>query len=89
MFALDHVHYSRLLPIHNQYMMSLSTKRPEILDEFNTGRFCCTQDFQQWLLNNATSRMMQQLKSWGIIGLTTYSCVLRHWMVAGRELLKL
>ena len=38
-FAFDHTHYSRWLPVHIRDMMSLSDKHPEILAEFSTGKF--------------------------------------------------
>ena len=39
MFALDHVHYSRWLPIHIRDMISLANKHSEILEEFHAGKF--------------------------------------------------
>ncbi|XP_065894959.1 uncharacterized protein [Dysidea avara] len=66
MFALDHVHYSRWLPIHIRDMMSLTNKHPEVLEEFHAGKLSSTKpfpSFQQWLLTNVMSRIMQRLKS--------------------------
>ncbi len=39
MFALNHTHYSRWLPVHIRDMLSLSEKHPEILEEFRAGKF--------------------------------------------------
>lgn len=39
MFALDHTHYSRWLPVHIRDMMELSEKHPAILEEFHAGNF--------------------------------------------------
>jgi len=39
MFALDHTHYSRWLPVHIRDMSLLSESHPVILAEFLTGKF--------------------------------------------------
>jgi len=39
MFALDHTHYSRWLPVHIRDMFLLSEKHPAILAEFLAGKF--------------------------------------------------
>ena len=39
MFALDHTHYARWLSVHIRDMTSLSNTHPDILSEFNSGKF--------------------------------------------------
>ena len=39
MFALDHTHYSRWLPVHIRDMSLLSETHPAILAEFLAGKF--------------------------------------------------
>ena len=91
LFALDHVHYSRWLPIHIRDMMSLTNKHPEILDEFQAGKFVIHKTIsilkfsamardQYHEQNNATVK-----ESGGAVGLTTDPSALRRWMVAGPE----
>ena len=38
MFALDHIHYSRWLPVHIGEIMQLMNKNPTILAEFEASR---------------------------------------------------
>ena len=38
-FALDHVHYSRWLPVHVRDMATLYATNPEIEREFRPGKF--------------------------------------------------
>ena len=39
MFALDHIDYSRWLPVHIQDMLLLADKHPGVLAEFSAGKF--------------------------------------------------
>ena len=39
MFALDHMHYSRWLPVHIRDMTTLTENHPDILAEFKSGNF--------------------------------------------------
>ena len=39
MFALDHVHYSRWLPVFLQDLRELPTRHPRVYEEFCNGRF--------------------------------------------------
>ena len=89
MFALDHIHYSRWLPIHIRDMVALSEKHPEIVAEFHAGKFVIHKTSNKFSAmaidqcheqNNATVK-----ESGGAIGLTTNPLALRRWMVAGPE----
>ena len=39
MFALNHIHCSRWLPVHISDIMALASKHPEVAKEFHTGKF--------------------------------------------------
>ena len=93
MFALDHVHYLRWLPVHIRDMMSLKNKHPEILEEFHAGKFVINKTISQFSAmaidqcherNNATVK-----ESGGAVGLTTDPCALKRWMVAGPEVARI
>jgi len=89
MFAFNHVHYSRWLPIHIRDMISLTNKHPEILEQFHAGKFVIHKTISKFSAmaidqcheqNNATVK-----ESGGAVGLTTDPCALRCWMVAEPE----
>ena len=89
MFSLDHIHYSRWLPVHIRDMLSLSEKHPEIFEEFHAGKFVVHKTSNKFSAmaidqcheqNNATVK-----ESGGAIGLTSNPSALRRWMVAGPE----
>ena len=93
MFALDHIHYSRWLPVHIRDMMTLSEKHPNIAAEFHAGRFVIHKTSNKFSAmaidqcheqNNATVK-----ESGGAIGLTTDPLALRRWMVAGPEVARI
>ena len=93
MFALDHIHYSRWLPVHIRDMMALSEKHPDIVAEFHTGKFVIHKTSNKFSAmaidqcheqNNATVK-----ESGGAIGLTTDPLALRRWMVAGPEVARI
>jgi len=93
MFAFDHTHYSRWLPVHIRDMLSLVDKHPSILEEFQAGNFVVYKTGNKFLAmafdhcheqNNATVK-----DSGGAIGLTFNSMALRRWMVAGPEVLRI
>ena len=90
MFALDHTHYSRWLPVHIRDMSLLSEKHPAILAEFRAGKFVVHKTRNKFSAmaidqcheqNNATIK-----ESGGAIGLMTNPAALRRWMVAGPEI---
>ena len=93
MFALDHIHYSRWLPVHIRDMMTLSEKHPEIMTEFHAGKFVIHKTSNRFSAmaidqcheqNNATVK-----ESGGAFGLTTDPLALRRWMVAGPEVARI
>ena len=89
MFALDHIHYSRWLPVHIRDMMQLSKKHPAILAEFEAGKFTVHKTrnkFSAMAIDQCHEQNNAIIKqSGGAIGLTTNPSALRRWMVAGPE----
>ena len=90
MFALDHTHYSRWLPVHIRDMMQLSKKHPAILAEFEAGKFTVHKTrnkFSAMAIDQCHEQNNAIIKqSGGAIGLTTNPSALRRWMVAGPEI---
>lgn len=93
MFALDHTHYSRWLPVHIRDMSALSKKHPAILAEFMAGNFVVRKTSNKFSAmaidqcheqNNATIK-----ESGGAVGLTDNPGALRRWMVAGPEVARM
>ena len=73
--------------------LALSKKHPEILAEFNAGKFVIYKTSNKFSAmaidqcheqNNATVK-----ESGGAMGLTTDPLALRHWMVAGPEVARI
>ena len=93
MFALDHVHYSRWLPVHIRDMMALSEKHPEIAAEFHAGKFVIhktSNKFSAMAIDQCHEQNNATVKgSGGAIGLTTDPSALRRWMVAGPEVARI
>ena len=94
MFALDHTHYSRWLPVHIRDMSLLSETHPVILAEFLAGKFVVYKTSNKFSAiaidqcheqNNATVKD----SAGGAIGLMTNPAVLRRWMVAGPEVARM
>lgn len=68
MFALDHTHYSRWLPVHIRDMVLLSQKHPAILDEFMQENSLFTKHVtssQPWQLISVMSRTRLLSKTQG------------------------
>jgi hypothetical protein len=90
MFALDHTHYSRWLPVHIRDMMTLAEKHPDVLAEFKSGNFVVhktTKKFSAMALDQCHEQNNAMVKgSGGAIGLTGNPAALRNWMVAGPEI---
>ena len=93
MFALDHTHYSRWLPVHIWDMMLLSQKHPEILAEFRAGKFVVHKtgnNFSAIAIDQCHEQNNAVIKeSGGAIGLMTDPRTLRLWMVAGPEVARM
>jgi len=92
-FGLDHVNYSRWLPIHLRDMVSLESKHPGIYREFAKGNFTIrksTRVFSNMAIDQAHEQSNAVVKGdGGAIGLTEDSAALRRWMVAGPEISRL
>lgn len=93
MFALDHTHYSRWLPVHIHDMVQLSQKHPATLAEFEAGKFTVHKTknkFSAIAIDQCHEQNNAIIKqSGGAIGLTTNPIALRRWMVAGPEVLRI
>jgi hypothetical protein len=89
LFGLDHVNYSRWLPIHLRDMVSLESKHPIIYREFAKGNITIrksTRVFSNMAIDQAHEQSNAVVKGdGGAIGLTEDSTALRGWMVAGRD----
>uniref|UniRef100_A0A1X7T7W9 Tesmin/TSO1-like CXC domain-containing protein n=1 Tax=Amphimedon queenslandica TaxID=400682 RepID=A0A1X7T7W9_AMPQE len=92
-FILDHINYARWLPVHIREMINLSKTHPEIADEFNKGFFTVQKTkhiFSSIAIDQAHEQNNASVKSdGGAIGLTQNPQALRHWMVAGPELVRI
>ena len=88
MFALDHTHYSRWLPVHIRDMVLLPEKHP-----FRAGKFavCKTiNKFSAMAIDQCHEQNNAIIKeSGGAIGLTNNPGALRRWMVAGPEVARM
>ena len=94
MFALDHTHYARWLPVHIRDMSSLAERHPAILAEFCVGKFVVhkTQNkFSAMAIDQCHEQNNAMVKesAGGAIGLMTNPGALRRWMVAGPEVARM
>jgi len=93
MFAMDHTHYSRWLSVHVRDMMALSEKHPEVLDEFNAGKFVVhktTNKFSAIAIDQCHEQNNAIVKgSGGAVGLTENPAALKRWMVTGPEIARM
>ena len=93
MFALDHTHYSRWLPVHIRDMMNLTEKHPDVLAEFKSGNFVVhktSKTFSAMALDQCHEQNNAMVKgSGGAIGLTGNPAALRRWMVARPEIARI
>ena len=93
-FALDHVSYSRWLPIHLREMISLNTMHPEIASQFtNEGSFTVRKTgrkFSAMAFDQAHEQNNAMVKGeGGAVGLTENPGALRRWMVSGPEIARI
>ena len=81
-FVLDHVNYSRWLPIHLRYMISLESKHPSIYREFEKGTSTIrksTRMFSNMTIAQTHEQNNAVVKGdGGEIGLTEESAALRR-----------
>ncbi len=88
MFALDHTHYSRWLPVHIRDMSLLPQKHPAVFEEFCNGKFV-VQKTQKLFSCMAIDQCHEQNNAdvkgsiGGAIGLMTNPVALERWMVTG------
>jgi len=93
MFALNHTHYSRWLPVHIRDMTLLSEKQPSIYAEFCAGKFgihkTCNK-FSAMAIDQCHEHNNAVVKeSGGAVGLFTNPGALRRWTVAGPEVARM
>ena len=90
LFALDHVHYARWLPVHIRDMVVLRTMHPSVHDEFQNGNFVVhrsTHIFSKMALDQSHEQSNKCIKGeGGVVGLTEDPAALRRWMLAGPEI---
>ena len=93
LFALDHTHYARWLPVHLQDMLDLETSCPSVFIEFNKGSFVVSKTknkFSSIAIDHAHEQNNKCVKGdGGAIGLTEDSSQLLRWMMSGPELARL
>ena len=94
MFALDHTHYFRWLPVHIRDMNLLSEKHPAIFAEFCAGKFVVhktSNKFSAMAIDQCHEQNNANIKdsAGGAIGLMTNPGALRCWMVAGPEVARM
>jgi hypothetical protein len=90
LFALNHTHYSRWLPVHIRDMLTLEMKHPDVYDKFNAGMFVVQKTehvFSMIALDQNHEQENKDIKSeGGAVGLTENPAALRRWMISGPEI---
>ena len=89
MFALDHNHYARWLPVHIRDMNVLKDKHPLIHREFQDGKFVVQKSkhvFSLIALDQNHEQDNESVKGVrGAIGLTENPGALQRWVISGPE----
>ena len=89
-FVLDHINYSRNLPVHLRDMCALEKLHPSVLKAFKDGKFVgqkTQRPFSCIALDQMHEQLIGSLKGdGGIIGITENPEALRRFMIAGLEL---
>ena len=93
MFALDHVHYARWLPVFLQDLKELSTRHPDVYQEFLSGKFT-VQKTNRKFSSMATDQAHEQnnklvKEEGGAIGILQSPKALMQWMEAGPEIARM
>ena len=92
-FALDHVHYSRWIPIHLRDMISLRERHCDVYEEFVKGKFTVKKTkhaFSAIAIDQAHEQNNASVKGdGGAVGLTENASALHRWMVSGPEMARL
>ncbi len=94
MFALDHTHYSRWLPVHICDMSLLPQKHPAVFEEFCNGKFVVQKTqkvFSCMAIDQCHEQNNADVKgsTGGAIGLMTNPVALERWMVTGPEVARM
>ena len=92
-FVLDHINYSRNLPVHLRDMCALEKLHPSVLKVFRDGKFVGQKTQRPFLciaLDQMHEQLIGSLKSDGvIIGITQNPEALHRFMTAGPELTRI
>ena len=94
MFSLDHIHYSRWVPVHIWDMNILLEKHPVIFTKLCDGKFVVhktSSKFSTIAIDQCHKQNNAIVKdsAGGAIALITNSDALRHWMVAIPEVARM
>ena len=88
-FALDHTNYVRWIPVHLKDMAELPNRHPEVVKEFNNGKFVVHKTrrvFSGIPIDQAHEQNNALIKGdGGAVGLTDNPSALQRWMIAGPE----
>ena len=89
-FALDHIHYSRWIPVHLRDMVLLQECHQDVYEEFMKGKFTVKKTkhaFSTIAIDQAHEQNNASVKGdGGAVGLTENPAALRRWMVSGPEM---
>ena len=89
LFALDHVHYARWLPIHIRDLSGLEVAHPALFGEFKNDNFVVQRSnhrFSLMVLDQSHEQSIKSMKGEGeAVGLFADPAALRRWMIAGPE----
>ncbi|KAI8503415.1 hypothetical protein Bbelb_192360 [Branchiostoma belcheri] len=92
LFALNHTHYARWMPVHVRDMCNLDSTHPDVAQEFRSGKFVMSKSRRKFSLlaidqgHEQNNGLMKE--DGGIIGLTQDADAILRWAVAGPELVR-
>ena len=90
MFALDHTHYARWLPIFMQDLKMLEIKHPDVFCEFQKGRFTYKKTDRPFFCmaeDQAHEQNNKDVKTdGGAVGILDTESSLMKWMIGGPEI---
>lgn len=93
MFAMDHFHYAKWLPVHVRDLMQLQHECPTVYQEFREGKFVTqktTHCFSMMAHDHVHEQLNAVLKGdGGIIGITENESALKRWLIAGPEMARI
>ena len=89
-FALDRTNYARWLSIHVQDLLTLPTSLPELLKQFQAGKFTVTKTsnpFSAMSIDQAHEQTNKIIKGdGGLFGVTDQSISTQRWLLAAPEI---